>query len=72
MLVWIRKQTIIGVYDARSKKAPDVMSVNLRNFTTEYTELHGGKMIFVPKLRGTPCPPWLTLINGAIYWRYSD
>jgi|TergutMp193P3_1026864.scaffolds.fasta_scaffold09270_6 hypothetical protein len=26
--------------------------MNLKNFTTEYTEFHGGKMIFVLK---TPC-----------------
>ena len=27
-----------------------------QNITTEYTEFHGGKTVFVP---GTPCTPWL-------------
>ena len=30
-------------------------------FTTEDTEFHGEKVIFVPKLCVTPCSPWLIL-----------
>jgi len=35
----------------------------IRIFTTEYTEFHGGKMIFVQK---TPCTPWLIFL-GRIF-----
>ncbi|MDR2717677.1 MAG: hypothetical protein LBB89_06390 [Treponema sp.] len=43
-------------------------SIQKEFFTTEVTENTEEEKIFVPKLRGTPCTPWLILT----YWTPPD